>query len=346
MTDSARWNNPHRKLPLIRWGVQGFYLLFCLAIGYEFSLFVRQALAGGAITASRPPSVEAFLPISAFVALKKFALTGEWDAIHPAGLTILLSAIVLSLAARKSFCSWICPVGTLSRGLEWVGARTIWRKRKAEALLPKWVDYPLISLKYLLLAFFANAILLQMPLGAIEGFLQTTYNKAADAKMLIFFLDMSAFAAGVIVILALLSVVVKHFWCRFLCPYGALLGLASWFSPLFVRRNKVACVDCRACTKACPAEIRVHAKAMVLTPECTGCLSCVSACPVEGCLTVTKGAVPGKPHRLSPWIVPGVGLGLFLLLYAIAASTGHWQTRVPLEEIVEAYRTAPNVGHP
>ena len=62
----------------------------------------------------RPPSVEAFLPISALVNLKRLVLTGQFDTIHPAGLTIFMAALVIGLLLRKGFCGWICPVGFAS----------------------------------------------------------------------------------------------------------------------------------------------------------------------------------------------------------------------------------------
>jgi polyferredoxin len=118
-----RWRNPYRAIPAVRWGVQGAYLAFLLLVGWEFFRFHQQAVGAGPVTASRPPAVEAFLPISALVGLKRFVLTGYWDAVHPAGLTILAAAIVGALVARKAFCGWVCPVGTISRGLEWLGGR-------------------------------------------------------------------------------------------------------------------------------------------------------------------------------------------------------------------------------
>src|SRR5512137_1888623 len=119
----ARWRNPYRAIPAVRWGVQGLYLAFLLLVGWEFWRFHAQAVGTGPVTAARPPSVESFLPISALVGLKRFVLTGYWDPVHPAGLTILLAAIVGALLARKAFCGWVCPVGTISRALEWLGEK-------------------------------------------------------------------------------------------------------------------------------------------------------------------------------------------------------------------------------
>jgi polyferredoxin len=339
---AARWSNPSRILPALRWAVQGAYLLFFVLVGVEFRSFYLQAVSGGPITAHRPPAVEGFLPISALLGLKRFVLTGSYDTVHPAGLTILIAAILSSLVARKAFCSWVCPVGGLSRALEWVGAKTLWRRRRKETLVPRWLDIGLSSLKYLLLAFFLKVIVLEMDVAAIESFIHSPYNYAADAKMLLFFTDISRTAAVTIAILVVLSVAVKHFWCRYLCPYGALLGLASWASPLKVVRDRTACIDCKACTRACPVEIRVHGKNAVRTPECTGCLSCVAACPVEACLTVTRR---GK-RSLSPYLVPAAGLGMIGLLWGIARATGHWHTGLSLSVLAEAYRIAHLLAHP
>ncbi len=337
-----RRKNPHRDLPAVRWSVQAVFLVFCVLVGIEFHAFYVQVVGGGPVTARRPPAVEGFLPISALVGLKRFLGTGRYDEVHPAGLTILIAAILSAFTARKVFCSWVCPVGTISRALEWVGRRSLWRRRKKEFLVPAWLDGGLISLKYLLLGFFVWAILLQMDQAAIAAFQHTAYNYAADAKMLLFFRELSRTAAVTLAVLALLSVLVKHFWCRYLCPYGALLGLASWFSPQRVVREETACIDCRACTRACPVEIRVHGKRTVRTPECTGCMSCVSACPVEDCLTVTR---KGR-DSLSPWTIPLAGLGTIYLLWGIARVTGHWHTELPFDALADAYRKAHLLSHP
>jgi polyferredoxin len=167
------------------------------------------------------------------------------------------------------------------------------------------------------------------------------YNVAADAKMLLFFTDLSAVGAGVLGALVALSLVVKHFWCRYLCPYGALLGLASLLSPQLVRRDPDVCNDCRACTRACPSEIQVHAKLRVLTPECTGCMSCVSACTVKDCLGVTRKG----PRALSPWLVPAAVLSVMLGFHALARATGFWETTVPLEAFRWAYRAVDVLTH-
>jgi polyferredoxin len=338
----AKWRNPYKPLPTVRAAVQGIYVLFFALAGVEFHAFYAQLLSGATVTATRPPVVEAFLPISALMSLKYFLVTGNFDEVHPAGLVILVAALVSAFLARKVLCSWVCPVGGISRLLAWVGERTIWRRRVAEALLPSWADQALCSIKYFLLAFFLWAVALMMDAMAIMKFQKGTYNYAADAKMLLFFTEMSGTTAVTLAVLVALSIVVKNFWCRHLCPYGALLGLVSWLSPQRVVRDGEACIDCRACTRGCPVEIRVHEKPSVWTPECTGCMTCVSSCPVEDCLTVTRR---GKASW-SPWFIPVVGLGAIFLFWGAARITGYWHSDVPLPQLAEAYRQAKGLLHP
>ncbi len=328
---AQKWQNPWKMVPARRWAVQAGYLTFLALVGYEFATWVSQVVTGAPLTAVRPPSVEAFLPISALLGLKRLLMTGEWDHIHPAGLTILLGALVTAFLARKAFCSWVCPVGAVSRMVEWVANKFVWRRRWPQ--VPKWLDWPLTGLKYLLLGFFAWSIAM-MPLEGVEAFMNAPYNIASDAKMLAFFKAPSTVTLIVVAALLGLSMVVKHFWCRYLCPYGALLGVASFLSPVYVRRNVDACNDCGACTRACPVDIPVAKRVRVITPECTGCMSCVAACPVKDALGVTRMG----PKRWSAWTVPAVALAVMFGAFALAVATGRWETEVPLQMFRLAYR--------
>ena len=138
----------------------------------------------------RPPGVEAFLPIAALLSLRHLFLTGEVHSVHPAGLVILVLVLLLGLLAKKAFCSWVCPVGTASEALAALSQRLFRRK----IALPRLLDLPLRSLKYLLLAFFVWAVFFQMGPAAVADFLDSPYNRVADVKMLYFFERLSPFA--------------------------------------------------------------------------------------------------------------------------------------------------------
>ncbi|NIR47867.1 4Fe-4S binding protein [candidate division KSB1 bacterium] len=311
----------------LRYLVQVGFLLLTLWIGFEFVQFVNWAEAGGpGEPIARPQGVEAFLPISALISLKYWILTGVVNNIHPAGLVIFLSIVGISLVVRKAFCSWICPVGFVSESLALVGEKVFGRNLR----VPRWLDYPMRSLKYLLLFFFLYTIFWGMNEVALKVFIYSPYNRVADIKMLKFFQGISPTALWTIFILAVLSIFVKHFWCRYLCPYGALLGLVGFLSPTKVTRNIPSCIDCELCTKACPAQIAVHKAKTVQSDECTSCLSCVDACPVADTLYLSvKKTRPLSPVRAA-WAIVLI-LPLFMFL---AKVTGNWYNAVSSQEYI------------
>jgi len=167
--------------------------------------------------------------------------------IHPAGLAIFIAILAIGLLLKKAFCSWLCPMGTLSESLWRFGRRLFGKNLRVN----RWIDYPLRSIKYLLLLFFVYSVW-QMDAGTLRYFIYSPYNKVAVIKTYFFFAHLTSFAFCTILILVVLSVVIQNFWCRYLCPYGALLGMLSWLSPLKITRQKSTCIDCELCTKACP----------------------------------------------------------------------------------------------
>ena len=285
----------------------------------------------------RPPAVEGFLPISALLGLKRFVLTGRYDDVHPAGLTILLSALIIALLLRKGFCGWICPVGFVSNLTEKAG-----KKIRFVSHLPAWLGYPLLCLKYLLLAFFCYVIFWQMNIDQVEAFIHSPYNKIVDGKMLVFFLEPSRLALQVMVVLVLISLVLRNFWCRYLCPYGALLGLLGLLSPAQVKRKEDLCIDCKNCEKICPASIRVSRKKTVRDAECIGCMECVEACPQEDCLTLSVPGVKITP----PHLLPAAVLTVFFVFWAVAVYTGHWHTSISPETARRIYPLSQTLMHP
>ncbi len=321
----------------LRLFIQWAFLAWCVFLGVQFALFVGYYQAGGQGTYyPRPPGVEAFLPIGALVSIKAWLTSGYFDPVHPAALVLLLTFLALALLTRKSFCSWICPVGTLEEGLWKLGRKLCGKNFK----IWNWLDILLRFAKYALLLFFAKLILLDMPVMALQGFLQAPYWAIADVKMLHFFTGMSTTSLLVIAGLALLSLFYQNFWCRYLCPYGALLGLLSFFSPLKIRRAAASCTDCGACSRACPARIDVKRKTAVCSVECTGCLTCVESCPEKATLEIGfwRRPLPGWAFGLAVLLVFSSGVGIGML-------TGHWQTSLDHADYLRLIPLAGRLGH-
>ncbi len=318
-------NRLKNDFQFFRSSVQLAFALLCAWIGIEFYLFMKWGMSEGNVPfAERPPGVEGFLPISALMGLLHWISGGMINTIHPAGTIILVAIIVVSIIMKKSFCSWMCPIGTLSESL-WMLGQQLFKKN---ITLWTWLDYPLRSLKYLLLFFFTFSIL-KMSIEDLNVFIDSPYNKVADIKMYLFFAEITPFALWTIIILMLASVVIKNFWCRFLCPYGALLGIAGLLSPFRITRVKETCIDCELCTKVCPSNIKVHQVGQVWSDECTSCMRCIEECPVKETLILRSIK---KSASVSPFVFGTLVVGIFIAVTGLGILTGHWKNSIPKDE--------------
>lgn len=309
-----------------------------LWIGTQFVLFVHYYESGGkGMKVSRPAGVEGWLPIASLMNLKLFLVSGQVPRTHAAGMFLLISFLAISWLLRKSFCSWLCPVGTVSEWL-WRLGRKVFRRNFR---LPRGLDIGLRSLKYLLLGLFLYAVG-SMPAPDVRAFLEGPYGTVSDVKMLNFFRYLGSAGAVGLALLVLLSVLVQNFWCRYLCPYGALMGLTALTSPLRIRREAPACIDCGKCAKSCPAMLAVDRLVSIASVECTGCLECVAVCPAEGALRLSA------PRRRA---VPAWGVGvaaavLFVGICGYARVAGHWNNNLSERAYYELIPRAREFMHP
>lgn len=330
---------PPAKTVLIRHSVQTAFLALNIWIGVQFYIWVRYFETGGqSWYVSRPAGVEGWLPIAALMNLKYWLLTGVVIDVHPAGMFLLVAFVTASFVFRKAFCSWLCPIGTISEWL-WRGGRDLFGKNFA---LPRWADVPLRGLKYILLALFAYAVA-GMPVDQLGAFLQSPYGLVADVKMLDLFRDAGRITLQVCFALIVLSVLTKNFWCRYLCPYGALVGLVSMMSPMRITRDPVSCIDCGKCATSCPSLIPVDALRTVRTPECNGCLTCVSVCPVNDALEMRT------LHRRRAITARQIAIGLATILLVVigyARLSGHWNGSTPEHVFFQLIPNAASFSHP
>lgn len=262
---------------------------------------------------------------------------------------LLLSLLTIGLTLRvgRAWCAWICPLGTL---LDWTPAR----KQPSAAFGPA---SPWRRIKYILLTAVASAaiagsltfmlldpiVLMSQMAGRVflplleqifsllerAGFaISWTRPFASQAVNLlrgtIFPLERHFYGGALLTglvfagILAL-NALAPRFWCRHLCPLGALLGLLSRFA--WVRRRvDASCIDCGRCARLCPTGTIDAGRSYASDPaECTTCLICQAECPVSA-ISFTGGSIrpaPAQgydPTRRQALVTLGVsliGVGLF-----------------------------------
>ena len=335
----------HDYSQMVRRSFQGAFLLLNVWIGGIFYLWVRQFEPGGAPTSwQRPAGVEGWLPIAALMNLRYFVLSHRVPALHPAGMFLLISFLAMSFLFRKAFCSWLCPVATISEYL-WRAGQKLFRRTFH---LPRWLDVGLRGVKYLLLGFFVWAVS-SMAVDELEAFMNSPYGVIADVKMLNFFRHMGETGAMVLGVLVVASLFIQNFWCRYLCPYGALLGINSLVSPARIRRNVETCIDCAKCAKACPSALPVDKLVTIKSAECTGCLECVAVCPAKDTLSLSLPNIPGlvaQGPKVPAWAMAAGIAALFFGVVGFAKTAGYWDSHVPHAIYQQLVPHADEARHP
>lgn len=207
--------------------------------------------------------------------------------------TFIISGTVVALTVLLGpvFCAYVCPLGTLQ---EWVGilGRKLFKKRY-NTLIPQTLHRALTYLRYVSLALVLIFTYDAMKLVFI----------AFDPYFALyhFFTDKAAIGGIVVLGLTLIgSLFVERPWCKYLCPYGAFLGLIGKLSVFKIRRTG-SCTSCTRCNRVCPMNIDIAKKLTVSDAQCIRCLKCVSdksSCPSAAlAFTAGSGKQAGEPER-------------------------------------------------
>lgn len=318
--------------------VQCAFVLGTILTALQFHRFVCSLATPELPAVVRPAAVDAWLPISSFTSFVYLLKSGIANPVHPAGLVIFALTLLLAFLVGRGFCSWVCPVGTGSEWLHTLGALLFGRNLR----MPIALDWVLRSLKYLLLAFFV-VMIGRMSVEDLCAFIYSPYHRICDLKMYALFANASGMTLTVVATLMGLSVLFKNFWCRYLCPYGALLGLFSGPGLLSIRRNVASCIDCGACTRVCPNRIDVQRAKVVRSPECTACLACTTVCPVPQ--TLRFGSRRGR-SGLTPLVYAVITVAALLLVPQLFRALGYWETDTTADYYRRFSQNLNAVAHP
>ena len=199
---------------------------------------------------------------------------------------VLLGVLAVSVVAGRAFCGWMCPLGTLQDMFaEWTsrlfnGSKPETRtKSKYPIELPPKVDKVARNFKYLILlvVLFASTKSVYPPLRDI-----------CPARAIFGFELHEGLLISVLVTFILTSLLVKRFWCKYLCPLGAFLAIFNKIALLRVKIDVSKCAGCGICEMDCPMDIPAIPESM-RDLECIQCLDCIDSCPIEDTIVLKLG---------------------------------------------------------
>jgi polyferredoxin len=308
---------PRRKWHRVRLAVQAvLFLLFIFLV-----VATRQSWV--------PAAHDIFFNLDPLAGIASMLASRSW--IAPMALGVII--IILAVVAGRAWCSWICPLGTV---LDWTPSRRPGRKKLD--IHPNWRYIKYFFLFTILFAALAGSLtlivldpitvlfrtvagvvlpglgwLLETTENWLYGFgaLQTAlegFDRVVRGWLITgqpFFLPNLAIA-GLFVMVLVLNVVRPRFWCRYLCPLGALLGLLSRIAPFSHHVNTEKCISCNRCAVTCPTgAIDPKQQFAANAAECTTCLECMEICPTLAISfnlqrrTVAREMVPSRRRFLA-----------------------------------------------
>ena len=294
------------------------------------------------------PDFEAYCPYGGLLAFSSFLVNNSLACSMTSAQIAMGAVLVLGIILfSKLFCSYICPVGTIS---EWLGKAG--DKLGLRFTVTGSADIMLRGIKYalLFLTFYFTIGSSELFCRKFDPYYASVTGFSSDVSLTFGLVTIGIVIAG--------SFFIRLFWCKYICPLGAISNIFRFFItfvavtgiylillaagiklsfvwplaiicsiayilefyslqsgtfPLFrIRRNTEICTNCKMCSKYCPQAIPVADVTDVKHIDCHLCGDCIHVCPEKGALTINK--------RGSKWLPVAVVIVLFIIGY-IAGKT-------------------------
>jgi ferredoxin-type protein NapH len=231
------------------------------------------------------------------------AVLNSWK--YNVSLYVTGTLLLFGLVAGRWICGWLCPFGLLEDVLYRIPGRKVkvpsklrWlRFTRYAVLLVLVILLPMLVVNFAGLGepWFCKYV---CPSGTIFGALplMAVNSDLRAAAGLLF-----AWKVGLALAIVAVSVIIYRFFCRFICPLGAVYGLMNRLALYRMHVEKQSCDGCGACANACKLDI--DPRKTPNSPDCIRCGDCLKACPHSAlCMKFHLGERKyiQDPHPLPP----------------------------------------------
>ncbi len=261
----------------LRLGIQIFFLVLIMLFSFNHYR-VEQGLEPFVLSES--PSLHAICPFGGVETLYTFFTQGTYvRKIHASSFILMWLVLLLSLLFGPVFCGWVCPLGTVQEFIGKIGKRLL--KKRYNHVIPTKIDTYLRYARYLVLAIvlYQTAMVGTLIFADYDPYF-ALFNIWSDKVTWTAFAILGLTLAG--------SLVVERPWCKYVCPYGAVLGIFNTFRLVKLSRDPNLCVDCGRCDRECPMNLTPSDDTNVINHQCIVCLQCTSEveCPIKDALSL------------------------------------------------------------
>lgn len=204
-------------------------------------------------------------------------------------MALVFMVFLVTALWGRFFCGFLCSFGMLQELIFFFSKRVI----SGKVRIPERFDSAMKFLKYFILVFIVAGVwILALPVdsswnpwGVFGILVSGNFSIISSAIPTVGFAALLAITVG--------SLFVGRFFCRYLCPLGALFAVVSRKRFYKIRRQGDSCTNCGLCTRSCSMGIRIPEKNMVISGECIQCMQCLSICPKESLSASPAGAIAG-----------------------------------------------------
>lgn len=279
--------NKRKKNVVIRTIIQVFFLALIALIAVNHTL----QESGSGIPLLGSASLHAVCPFGGVVTIYQYAVSGTFvQKIHESSWILMIIVFVLAVIFGPVFCGWICPFGSVQEFIGKIGKKLF--GKRYNRIIPLKVDKWLRYLRYVVLA-------IVVYLTAVTG--KLIFSDVDPYYALFNFWTGEVAISGLIIlgVTLALSLMVERPFCKYACPYGAVLGITNLFRIFKIRRNKSTCISCNACDRNCPMNITVSGSDPVRDHQCISCLRCTSetVCPVANTVELSAVKLTGTSEE-------------------------------------------------
>ena len=260
---------------VVQWGF--FALIALIAINHTL------AESGQGIPFLASASLHAVCPFGGVVSIYQFITVGTFvQKIHESAFVLMVIGFLMAILFGPAFCGWVCPLGTIQEFVSKFGKKHF--RKRFNHFVPLKMDKILRYLRYGVLAWV-------LYMTAISGQLIFSTYDPYFALFNFWSSEVSLVGLGILIVILVLSFFVERPWCKYACPYGAVLGITNLFRVFSIRRNQSTCKADGACSIMCPMNIQVDQLTVVRDHQCISCLECTSEaiCPVHETVKFSTG---------------------------------------------------------